>query len=201
MNPSPLPNFSALNDTPPARRRLEPAACILVAIDLQEKLVPAIANAAAVTRNAQLLLRLAGILGIPILATTQYAHGLGATVAPVAELLGPIAPIDKIEFNCFAREEFRTTLQSLPGHRTTLLICGIEAHICVLQTALGALGSGYLVHVPADATGSRTEPNCRLGLDRMRDAGCVISSTEIALYELLGQAGTPAFKQMLPYIK
>jgi isochorismate hydrolase len=82
-----------------------------------------------------------------------------------------------------------------------LLVCGIESHICVMQTALGALNQGMRVHVAADAVSSRTELNWKLGLERMRDAGAVISSTEMMLYELMGKSGTPVFKEMLKWVK
>jgi nicotinamidase-related amidase len=112
-----------------------------------------------------------------------------------------VEPIDKLEFGCFGSDQFCSAVKSLPGNRNTLLLCGTEAHICVLQTALGALNHGYLVHVAADAVGSRTEFNWKIGLDRMQAAGAVISCAEMMMYELLRASGTAAFKQMLPYIK
>jgi len=92
-------------------------------------------------------------------------------------------------------------VKHLPGQRNTLLLCGMESHICVMQTALGALQEGYLVHVASDAVGSRAESNWRAGLDRMRDAGAVISSTEMMMYELMRGSNTAAFKAMLPHLK
>ena len=92
-------------------------------------------------------------------------------------------------------------LKRLPGNRNTVLLCGMESHICVMQTALGALRDGYLVHVASDAVGSRTEWNWKIGLERMRDAGAIISSTEMIVYELMRSSGTSAFKELLPYIK
>jgi nicotinamidase-related amidase len=92
-------------------------------------------------------------------------------------------------------------LKRLPGPRTTALLCGMETHICVMQTALGALREGYLVHVASDAVSSRTELNWRIGLDRMRAAGAILSSTEMMIYELLRSSGAPAFRELLPYLK
>ena len=92
-------------------------------------------------------------------------------------------------------------MKSLPDDRNTLLVCGMESHICVTQTVLGALNSGYIVHVASDAISSRTEWNWKIGLERMRQAGAVISSTEMIIYELLRVAGGPAFKEMLQYLK
>ena len=201
MNPSSLPGLAGIAGEPIARRSLDATQCALVVIDIQKKLLPAILNHEAVVRNAQMLIRLATILEIPTLLTTQYVRGLGATVPEIAELLPGIKPIDKLEFGCFGQEGFRSALHELPGHRTTLLLCGIESHICVMQTALGALENGYMVHVASDASGSRTDWNYRLGLQRMEYAGCVTSSTEMMIYELLKRSGTAQFKEMLPYIK
>ncbi len=184
-----------------ARRPLAAEDCALVIIDIQQKLLPPIFNKEQLVRNSQLLIRLAGILNIPVLVTTQYAKGLGATVSEISELLPQAEQMDKLEFSCFGSERFCSALKNLPGRRNTMLVCGMEAHICVMQTVLTALEQGYIVHVAADAVGSRAELNWKLGLDRMRDAGAVISSTEMAMYELLRASGTSAFKQMLPYIK
>jgi nicotinamidase-related amidase len=125
---------------------------------------------------------------------------LGQTVPEIASLLPGAEPIDKLEFGCFGSAGFCSALAQMPS-RNTLLVCGIEAHICVLQTVLGALAQGRTVHVAADAISSRAELNWKLGLDRMKTAGAVISSTEMMIYELLGQSGTPAFKEMLQYLK
>ena len=188
-----------------ARRALQPERSALVVIDVQEKLLPAIFNRDLLVRNAQLLVRLAGVLDLPVLVSTQYAKGLGQTVAnlagPLSELPSPPRTLDKTEFGCFGNPLFCAATRALPGKRTTLLLCGMEAHICVLQTALGALNQGYIVHVAADAIGSRTEQNWSLGIERMRTAGVVISSTEMMIYELLGGSGTAAFKKMLPHLK
>jgi nicotinamidase-related amidase len=188
-----------------ARRALQPEQSALVVIDIQEKLVPAIFNRDLLLRNAQLRVRLAAVLDLPVLVSTQYAKGLGQTVAdlatPLSELPSPPRTLDKTEFGCFGNPQFCASTRALPGKRTTLLLCGMEAHICVLQTALGALNQGYIVHVAADAIGSRTEQNWKLGIDRMRTAGAVISSTEMMIYELLGGSGTAAFKKMLPHLK
>ena len=184
-----------------ARQPLEADRCALLVIDIQEKLLPPIYEKERLVRNAQLLLRLAGILKIPAIATTQYEKGLGKTVPDVAALLPQTAAIDKLEFGCFNSSGFCSTVRSLPGQRNTMLLCGMETHICVMQTALGALNRGYLVHVAADAVGSRTEFNWKIGLKRMRAAGAVISSTETIIYELLRASGTAAFKEMLPHLK
>jgi hypothetical protein len=144
---------------------------------------------------------MAGILKIPALVTTQYAKGLGNTVPDIASLLSGSPPIDKLMFSCFGSDVFCSLLKRLPGPRTTVLLCGMETHICVMQTAMGALREGYLVHVTSDAVSSRAELNWRVGLDRMRAAGAILSSTEMMIYELLRSSGAPAFRELLPYLK
>jgi nicotinamidase-related amidase len=194
-------HIDTLPFTEVARRTLKVNECALVVIDIQQKLLPPIFNKEQLIRNSSLLIRLAKILNIPALLTTQYAKGLGGTVPEIASLMDGTEPIDKLEFGCFGTDTFCSAVKSLPGKRTTMLLCGMETHICVMQTALGALEQGYLVHVASDAVGSRAESNWKVGLDRMRDAGCVISSTEMMMYELLRQSGTAAFKELLPYLK
>jgi nicotinamidase-related amidase len=184
-----------------ARRPLEAEQCALIVIDMQEKLLPPIWEKERLVRNVQLLIRLAGILKIPALVSTQYAKGLGNTVPGIASMLPDTPPIDKLMFSCFGSDVFCSLLKRLPGQRTTVLLCGMETHICVMQTALGALRDGYLVHVAADAVSSRTELNWRIGLDRMRAAGAILSSTEMMIYELLRSSGAPAFREMLPHLK
>ena len=184
-----------------ARLPLEAEKCALVVIDMQEKLVPPVFNKEQMIRNSALLIRLAKILNIPTLLTTQYAKGLGNTVPELRSLLDGVEEIDKVEFSCFGKDVFCSAVKALPGNRNTMLLCGMEAHICVMQTALGALDQGYLVHVASDALGSRTESNWKVGIERMRDAGCVISSTEMMMYELLRRSGSAAFKELLPHLK
>jgi nicotinamidase-related amidase len=189
------------DSTEVTRRPLEAEQCALIVVDIQQKLLPPIFNKETLVKNSQLLVRLAKILAIPIMMTTQYSKGLGATVPEVASLLPDVTAIDKLEFGCFGSDVFRGGLKALPGSRNTLLLCGMETHICVMQTALGALNDGYLVHVASDAVSSRSEWNWRIGLDRMRAAGAVISSTEMMMYELLRCSGTAQFKEMLSYLK
>jgi nicotinamidase-related amidase len=189
-----------VTNTEVARRPLHADECMLAVIDIQEKLLPPIWENERLIRNSQLLIRLANILSVPVLVTTQYAKGLGHTVPAISSLLPDVEPVDKLEFGCFGNGDFCSAISAKAG-RNTLLLCGMETHICVMQTALGALNQGLNVHVAADAVGSRTELNWKLGLERMRDAGAVISSTEMMMYELMAKSGTPAFKEMLKYIK
>jgi nicotinamidase-related amidase len=183
-----------------ARRALKPEDCALAVIDIQEKLLPPIFEKERLVRNAQLLVRLADILSLPILVSTQYQKGLGKTIDEISSLLPQVKTVDKLEFGCFGNGEYCSTVAGL-ANRNTLLLCGMESHICVMQTALGALNQGLNVHVAADAVSSRTELNWKIGLNRMQAAGAVVSSTEMMIYELLGKSGTPAFKEMLKHLK
>lgn len=183
-----------------ARRPLKPEECALAVIDIQEKLLPAIFEKERLVRNAQLLVRLADILSLPIIVSTQYVKGLGPTIEEISSLLPQMKSVDKLEFGCFGNGEYCSTVAGL-ANRNTLLLCGMESHICVMQTALGALNQGLNVHVAADAVSSRTELNWKIGLNRMQAAGAVISSAEMMIYELLGKSGTPAFKEMLKHLK
>jgi len=184
-----------------ARRPLQAEHCALLVIDIQQKLLPPIFQNEQLVRNARLLIRAATILNIPALVSTQYAKGLGGTVPEIASLLAGTEAIDKTLFSCFGSDAFCAGLKRLPGQRSTLLLCGMESHICVTQTALGALREGYLVHVASDAVSSRTEWNWKIGLDRMRAAGAVISSTEMMIYELMRSSSSAAFKELLPHLK
>ena len=195
------PLIATADSTELARRSLEPEQCALIVVDIQEKLLPPIWERERLVRNAQLLIRLAGILKIPALVTTQYRKGLGNTVPEISSLLPDTPSVDKLMFSCFGSDVFCTLLKRLPGQRTTVLLCGMETHICVMQTALGALREGYLVHVASDACSSRTELNWKIGLERMRSAGAILSSAEMMMYELLRSSGAPAFKELLPYLK
>jgi nicotinamidase-related amidase len=138
---------------------------------------------------------------IPALISTQYAKGLGATVPEIASLMPETEAIDKTLFSCFGSDAFCSLLKRLPGNRNTLLLCGMESHICVAQTALAALREGYLVHVASDAVGSRTEWNRKIGLERMRAAVAIISSTEMMIYALMRASSSAAFKEFLPHLK
>jgi nicotinamidase-related amidase len=183
------------------RQPLEAERCALMVVDIQEKLLPPIFQKEQLVRNSKLLIRAAGVLKIPAMMSTQYAKGLGKTVAEIAALLPETEAIDKDRFSCFGSDAFCALLKRLPGKRNTLLLCGMESHICVMQTALAALREGYLVHIASDAVSSRTEWNWKIGLERMRSAGAVISSTEMMIYELMRSSSSPAFKEMLPHLK
>ena len=173
---------------------------VLVVVDLQAKLLPAIAENDRVLGNNLLLLRLARVLALPVVLTTQYRKGLGPAVDAVLAEAPDVTPLDKVSFGCFGDDAFLARLASFEK-RDQLLVTGVESHICVMQTVLGALAHGYTVHLAGDAVGSRTEANRQVGLSRMERAGAYLSSAEMAAYELLGRSDGDAFKNMLPYFK
>ena len=183
-----------------AEALLDPARTVLVVVDLQEKLLPAIHEAEQVLRNSLLLLRLAHVLELPVILTTQYRKGLGDIVPEITLGAPGVPPLDKVAFGCFGSEEFLARLARL-AVRDQLVVAGIESHICVAQTVLGALAEGFTVHVAADAVGSRTPENRAIGLRRMEVAGAVVTSAEMAIYELLGRSDAAAFKAMLPHLR
>jgi nicotinamidase-related amidase len=165
---------------------------VLVMVDVQEKLLPHIAEAERVVRNCRLLVEGAKLLGVPVLCTEQYPKGLGPTVPELRAALPPGDPIAKMSFSCAGEDAFLDALEEMD--RDQVLLCGIETHVCVLQTALDLLDNGAQVQVAADAVGSRAEANRAFALERMRRAGVVVTVAESALFECLSMAGTETFK-------
>lgn len=178
---------------------LEPEGCALVVIDLQEKLVPMVRGSTGMTLQATMMLKGAAIYDIPVIYTEHYPKGLGRTIPGIREFLSEARGYEKVVFSAFGSTEFRTALEEL-GART-LIIMGIESHICVSQTVHDARDLGYAVHVPEDAISSRRGSDHLVGLQKMRDAGAVITSVETALYEMQYRAGDARFRQLLGVVK
>ncbi len=172
---------------------------IIIVIDIQEKLFPKMARKEELIRNVEKLIRFAGIMKIPILLTEQYPKGLGRTIVEVKNILPKVKPIEKVEFSCLRSEKFKEAIEKLGAK--TLIITGIETHICVTQTALDGVKKGYRVCVVRDAVTSRSLDDESLALERMRQCGVTIVSTEMLIYEMLGKAGTPEFKEALKLVK
>lgn len=180
---------------------LEAAHCALLVVDIQENLMKAIHDRQGVARKSALLAHAAKIFNIPIVATTQYATRIGEIIPEVKAELPDSLAFDKMEFNCFANPAISKAVKGLPPEVNTLIVCGVEAHICVYQTVLGGLLSGYRMWVPADAVSSRDPRNYETALLRMGEMGAVIANAEMIIYDLLSKAGTPAFKELLPFLK
>jgi nicotinamidase-related amidase len=176
-------------------RLLERDRTALVVVDVQEGFRPVVGEFDAVARNAGLLVQGARILDVPVLVTEQYPRGLGETVPEVADHLDGAPRLDKVEFDATEVEGF-----DLAG-RDQVLLCGIEAHVCVAQTVAGLLDRDLDVQVATDAVSSRTAANRRAGLAKIEASGAMLTSTEMALFELLGRAGTPEFKEVQALVK
>ena len=178
---------------------------VLLVIDVQERLAVAMTNREAVIGTASKLISTAALVGVPLIVTRQYPPGLGdvePALREVAESVAASVPVlwaDKIAFDCFAEPAFVSALESTG--RRQLVIAGMESHICVVQTALSALRTGFEVHVVADACCSRDADSHERALARLGAAGAVITTTESVLYELVGEAGTDEFRALLSIVK
>ena len=170
--------------------------CVLVVIDVQKKLAPVITGAEKAIENIIKLVKLAKIINIPVVLTEQ--QNLGDTVDEIKSEIDELVPISKITFSCFGLREFSDHISRL--NRKTLILTGIESHICVTQTALDAPAE-YGIQVVSDAVASRAPHNWKIALDRMQRGGATITSTEMLMYELLQKAGTDEFRAALPLVK
>lgn len=171
----------------------------LIVVDIQERLLPAICERERVVQNALRMIKGAGVLGVPRFVTEQYRNGLGPTIPELAQAIEGFLPLQKLTFSVCGAAGFLDALRA--KNISHLLLCGIETHVCISQSALELLEEGFHVFIVADAVSSRTPDNHSLGLERMRDAGAILVSTEMALFELLGAAGTAEFKQILALVK
>ncbi len=173
--------------------------CVLLLVDIQKVLLDLCVEADRTVTNAAGLIDLAVIFDIPVVFTVQNAEKLGGFVPELIRKVANPTLFTKMEFDCFANKDACAALEK--SGRKTLLLAGIEGHVCILNTGLGALSRGYRVHLASDAVTSRSAYNREIGLRRLDRAGVVISSTEMILFELLKQAGTPEFRAALPMIK
>ena len=167
--------------------------CLLV-IDIQEKLVPAVHESDTLIERSRWVIEIAHRLGVPVLASEQYPQGLGRTVAPVAAVLGERPALEKLHFSCAADPGCAAALDALG--REQVVIVGMEAHVCVLQTALGLRQQGREVFVVADVVSSRDPEDKDLALARMRQAGVWVVSREMVVFEWLHRSGTDTFREI-----
>ncbi|MCB0506669.1 MAG: hydrolase [Chitinophagales bacterium] len=170
----------------------------LLVIDIQERLMPVVQDKEQVFLNTNRLIKAAQQLKIPTIITEQYPNGLGHTCTEI-EISEPTQVIEKICFSCIQSEQVMETLKN--KNIKSLIICGVEAHICVLKTALEAMNIGIEVHIVADAVSSRTKDNKNYALERMKQSGAFIVSTEMILFQLIDKAGTDTFKFISKLIK
>jgi len=172
---------------------------VLVVVDIQERLAAVMSERKRVIDNCIHLIEAAKLLGIPIILNEQYPKGLGPTVTEIRDALQSYEPLDKVTFSCCRGEKFLANLKTTG--KSTVLLVGMETHVCVLQTCIDLLREGFFVHTVSDAICSRTEDNFRTAIEFMRDAGAVITCTETVLFQLLERAGSEEFKVLSKRIK
>jgi isochorismate hydrolase len=178
--------------------RLTPQNAALVVIDVQEKLMNVMPRRVEMLAAIQKLIGAARVLQVPTLVTAQYIKGLGPVCAEIVKATPGITPLEKKTFSCCGSEEFLRAVKDL--WRRRIILCGIEAHVCVQQTAIDLM-KNYMVYIVADAVCSRHRHDHKVAIERLRDCGAVITTTESAVFELLRESGTEEFKQILPLFK
>ncbi len=174
--------------------------CYLHIIDPQERLMSQIYEADRVVNTIKKMVHCVQILGLRIIANTQYKKGLGLYVPELEALMNGVPRADKTEFNAVANAETKALISDLPTAINTAILVGVETHICIYQTALGLLDKGITPWIVVDGVSSRSEINSNLGLARLQTIGAVVGPAEMIIYELLGKAGTEEFKAVLPHI-
>lgn len=178
---------------------LQREASALVVIDMQEPFINSVFDGKRLVDRTLRLVTGCSLLKVPIIGTTQYAMRMGDIVPEIRHKL-PVAPAhDKMAFDCCGSSSFLDELRSTGASQ--VILCGVECHICVCQTALGLVHRGYHVHLAADCVSSRSDMDIKLGIDKMLFSGVVISSLEMALYEMMGDAAHPAFRDVLALVK
>lgn len=178
---------------------LSRTAAVLILIDFQGKLAQSMCNKEELFANAVKLIRGFRALDLPLLVTEQTPEKLGTTIPLLASELGDAKPMAKETFSCWANPLFRDQLESLT--RRHVILAGIESHVCVYQTALDLMQSGYTVHLVTDAVSSRTPENCKAGIRAVKSAGAQLTSTEMVLFELLGSAADPKAREIFKIVK
>lgn len=180
--------------------RLVPAQTVILVVDVQEKLAAAMPKDALDTlvKNTTILLEAAKALGVRVVASEQYPKGLGPTLPALADKLG-VTPMAKTTFDACSDLAIARALSDLDPK--SVVVVGMESHVCVFQTARELVKRGYATHVVADAVTSRREENRRIGLDLCEKAGATITATETVVFDLLGQAGTDAFKTVSKLVR
>jgi nicotinamidase-related amidase len=178
--------------------RLTPLNSALVVVDVQEKLMRLMPHRADVIAGIQKLIRAARVLKVPALITAQYVKGLGPVCAEVMESAPGVTVFEKLTFSCCGSMEFMRALKDLGRQR--ILLCGIETHVCIQQTAIDLM-KDFFVYIAADAVGSRHEADYSFAVERLRDCGAVVTTVESAVFELVRESGTEAFKQILPLFR
>ncbi|NLX90862.1 MAG: hydrolase [Firmicutes bacterium] len=172
---------------------------ILVLIDFQERLMPAMENNEELVATVIKLIKGCNIMEIPKLVTQQYTKGLGPTIPGIHEALGKYRPIEKTSFSAMGEPAFAEALEKTG--RKTVVLAGVESHVCVQQTALDLLEKGYHVFLAADCVSSRQNSDKKYALKRMAQAGAFLTTCEAVLFELCGDSRRPGFKEISALVK
>lgn len=179
--------------------RILPENSSALIIDIQEKLFPHMQEKEALIRNCLRLIEGLQVIGIPVIVTQQYTRGLGMTVAAVAEKFPEFSYIEKISFSCYDEPLVKERLHSL--NRTNIIICGIEAHVCILQTCLDLAANGFVPVVAEDCVSSRNLNDKIIAVERIRQEGGIVTTAESILFELTRKAGSDIFKKISGIVK
>jgi len=181
-------------------KRLNREETLLLIIDIQERLAAQMADREKVIANTVRLIEVSKILDFPLLITEQYPKGLGSTESEIKDSLAEkYQPHEKLSFSCCGTDAFVNAVKQTEA--ISVMLVGMETHVCVLQTALDLLVGGYQVFLIVDAVCSRRETDYEIAVQRMRDAGVILTTTEMVIFELMKVAGTPEFKAILPLVK
>jgi len=178
---------------------LKPESTALLIIDIQERILPVISNHERVVEYTLKLIKGFKALGLPIYYTEQYPKGLGPTARLIMDELGDLKPFDKMSFSCSGAGELFNEFKQ--KNLSQIVVCGVESHVCVQQTVLDLIENGLQVNLAADAVSSRKEIDYLTALDRMRNHGVEVITTEAILFELLNVCGTPQFKEVSKIVK
>jgi nicotinamidase-related amidase len=173
--------------------------CVLLLVDIQKSMLDLCEERGRTVLNAGALIEAAQLFGIPVLCSVHNSAKLGGFLPELGDKISEPKMLDKLEFNCFENEGIARAL--LETGRKTLLLAGLEGHVCIFHTGVGALRLGYRVHVARDAVTSRSTSDKQTGMHRLDRAGAVLSSTEMMIFELLNRAGTEQFRALLPLVK
>lgn len=179
---------------------LDRARAVLVVVDIQEKLAAAMPRRDEMVARAGFLIEAARLLGVPVAATEQYRRGLGPTVPEIRKALGGAEPVEKMSFSCCGEEAAREAVMGFEGRDQAILV-GIEAHVCVFQTALDLIDLGRKPYVAADAVCSRNDRDAEVALHALTALGAVPTTAESAVFQMLRAAGAPEFKAVLKLLK
>ena len=179
--------------------RILPEEALALIVDLQEKLVPTMTDAPQLVKNTKAVLEGLKIAEIPILVTEQYPRGLGQTVSELVSVIPDVKRQEKLEFSCYGNEQIRKIIDA--SGRKTILLCGIEAHVCVLQTLIDLCAAGYHVVLIEDCIQSRHAHDQKIAVKRAIYEGACITTFESVLFELVQKAGTTQFKQLSALVK